>query len=199
DGKIKAALAYTSTTHLGGGHEVAIYYYDNAIKAEFKTAQVYNNLGWSLAQRNLRTEAREFFTRAIQADPTLQVAYHNRLLLTVRQGADQGSDPQRWKATLHEGLADFDKAMQLGPVTADLYRNGARLCSLGVASDPTLAQRGLRYVARAIEHGILPKDLREDRLLTMGLGHLPRFWDLVDGPPSGRAHVLCRFTVDPLE
>src|SRR5262249_14124467 len=97
DGKIKAALAYASTTHPGGGgHEAAISHYHKAIEAGVKTAQVYNNFGWSLAQRNLRDQAKDYFTLAIQADPSLQIAYHNRLLLLVRAGAQQGPDILRF-------------------------------------------------------------------------------------------------------
>ena len=81
------------------------------------------------------------------------------------------------------------KAIELGPETAGLYHNAARLCGLGASRDPDLGKLGLAYLARAIELGSQPPDLRRDLLLRMGLAHLPEFRRLVHGPASGKTRV----------
>src|SRR5207253_1253865 len=45
---------------------------------------VYNNLGYSQAVRARIPEARKTFTQAIDLDPCLQAAYHNRAYLSFR-------------------------------------------------------------------------------------------------------------------
>jgi hypothetical protein len=111
---------------------------------------------------------------------------------------DYLTDRQRVEAALTEALADTKEAIELGPESADLYLNAARLCGFGTPRDSSLGELGLRYLARAIECGCRPQDLGCDMLLKMGLGHLPEFRRLVAQPSSGRPHLAGAFTVDPV-
>jgi tetratricopeptide (TPR) repeat protein len=231
DGKVKAALAYSCTALPGReNHREAIWYYEQAERAGFKTARLYNNLGWSHAQLCNWEPAKVFLSQAIEQDPALQTAYHNRMFLTIRQGArqlqpvlrftafaglpipsarfrprplermlqDYLADRQRVMAALEEAIPDMKKALELGPPSATLYHNAARLCSMGTPGDASLGELGVSYVAKAIEQGAAPGSLRHDFLLQMGLGHLPAFRRLVSGPPSGQQVVPCRNIIDPV-
>src|SRR5205823_3827700 len=127
----------------------AINYYHEALQADYRTARVYNNLGYSLAIRARIPEARETLTKAIELDPGLQAAYYNRACLRFRCNipslqrlllmrslygqflsatfpvitlADAPGDEKRSLAILlRETLPDLNKALELGPESGELH------------------------------------------------------------------------------
>jgi tetratricopeptide (TPR) repeat protein len=215
DGKVKAALGIClvqpDADQARTNHHDAIRYYREAIRAGYGTARTYNNLGYSLAARGEFKEAREAFTKAIRRDPKLQAAYYNRAVLCLRGVRGKPESPtlaeaqdnrKRSQQLLRAALADIEKAIRLGPGTADLYRDAARLYAVAALlglSDRNLPKRGVQHLAKAVDLGCALRELRGDPILRAGLGGGPQFDGILNrrgpGRPAGRI-VRCP---DPIE
>ncbi|MCI0455935.1 MAG: serine/threonine-protein kinase [Gemmataceae bacterium] len=195
DGKAKACLAYCCSRGPHINHDEALALNQKAIEEGHGTARVWNNLGWNYVRRpkgvNL-DRARECFARALALDPTLQTAYHNRMQVALRLGAQAP-----WEL-LQEAVQDMKQAVALGPETAELYHDGARVCSLAMKHDPALGELGLSYLERAIRHGQDIRFLRRDGLLLPGLGQLPRFQQILTGTQTEREAVIALRVLDPI-
>ncbi len=227
DGKVLAALAYCFIHPDRLHHDAAIGYYKKALASGLKTARVYNNLGYSCLQSGEFPEARVYLGEAITKDARLQSAYHNRMLLTVREGFRRYPPPVRFvplfgvpcvyprapspghqaldeaemasaRAILNEAVADMRKALELGPPTAELYQDAARLCAIMAGWDGRLAEEGLRCIQKAIEYGRTPEFLAGDQILQMGLGKLPGYANALNVPASGRVAVPAERAIDPV-
>jgi serine/threonine protein kinase/Flp pilus assembly protein TadD len=106
-------------------HEQARALHITAINHGFKKAATYNNLGYTYlvscrnqAELNLAVEN---LNTAIRLDPTLQAAFHNRAMAHGKRALDNGL------YVPNAGIRDILEAIRLGPPTAELYRDAARL------------------------------------------------------------------------
>ncbi len=214
DGKVKAALG---TLYLAPGpmldYNAAAYYYDAALKANYQTARVYNNLGFVEGQRGRLLEARINLARALELDPSLQAAYYNRALLKSRQLTNPsrqairflplfgqpllvpvqvtlGECPQDAKRSLtvlrREVLPDLEEAIKRGPESAELHLDTAIAFAVAaqLGADAQLGQKALFHAARAIDLGCHPRELRGNGVLAAGLReHLEEFAVLLQRPP----------------
>src|SRR5262249_20606704 len=102
-----------------GNHRWAVGCYREAIRRDFRTAVVLNNLGYSLMSDGVDAEAAQCFREAIQAGPRLQPAYYNLAKVELKKawnGRDRIS-PE----VVQDGLAAMAKAIELGPATAELH------------------------------------------------------------------------------
>ena len=80
-----------------------------------------------------------------------------------------------------QGLADIRKAIELGPLTAPLLHNAARLCAIGSKNDPTLVSEALDHLEQGIDLGFPPNKLAAD-FLFHDFTTMPRFQALVNKP-----------------
>src|SRR5262249_11981380 len=110
-------------------HRSAIKCYEKALVAGFGTAEVYNNLGYSYVRipppnpgerQEYLDKAREYYDQAIQLNKKLQTAYHNRALLDLTKSLVTAQSHSTYVPL--DGIADIEKAIELGSATADLYR-----------------------------------------------------------------------------
>jgi serine/threonine protein kinase/Tfp pilus assembly protein PilF len=140
DGRAKAMYGYC----LGrmGLDQDAIGYDTAAIEAEFETAEVYNNRGYSFFMTKRPDEAQEDLTKALQLDPFLQAPHFNLALLAESRVLKDLNQ----KSACQAGISHIQKALKIGPTRADLYYHGAILYTL--ASD---WDRALAYLEEAIE------------------------------------------------
>jgi serine/threonine protein kinase/Tfp pilus assembly protein PilF len=196
-GKTQAALAY-SYSATGDDYALAAGHYKEAIKRNFKTAVVFNNLGYSLVQMKdpQATEAADCFRKATEADPHLQIAYYNRASLALRKAwihLDQFSDDD-----LREGLAAMTKAMELGPATAFMHLDAASLYVLAAKIEPRWQELALDHLAVAIDHGLPPADLKRTYGHFRPL-HGARFQRLTERPTVGSPPKPTVRILDPLE
>jgi tetratricopeptide (TPR) repeat protein len=175
DGRVKACVAYCMNRQVQ--NEAAILLYEEAIAAGFRTAEVFNNLGYSyLNVTGARlTEAKASLDRAVALDPLLRAAYHNRALADL---ARMRKDPDY---TPSAGLADIRLALQLGPETADLHYHAARLFGAAAERDNHYLEPALHYLAKAVEMGQDPRSLADDAYFT-SLRQDRRFQDLLASP-----------------
>jgi tetratricopeptide (TPR) repeat protein len=95
----------------------AVKYCDKAIEEGYARPIMYNNKGFAQAAlQGASQNALRSFTRAIQLDPRLQVAYHNRAridLLAVDMLGARGYEPKA-------GIRDIEEAIRLGPANPEL-------------------------------------------------------------------------------
>jgi hypothetical protein len=90
--------------------------------------------------------ARDTFTLAINTNRKLELAFHNRGLAELKMFTSNGTPPQT-------GLADFDRAISLGPLSRELYFDAACLN----AGAPAAANRrgiAVEYLVEAINRGL---------------------------------------------
>ena len=160
-GIIRASLAYCrAESRL---YDDAVKWGHLAIKANYATVELYNNLGYCLGCLGKLDDARWQLDRAIGLNPALQAAYFNRAKIGLRQSL-RGSSPAG-------AITDIERAIELGPPTADLFFTAARLHALdrtGAGRDDVV----LRDVRRALELGLAPQDVRGEPLFAEYLARL---------------------------
>jgi tetratricopeptide (TPR) repeat protein len=218
DGKVKACMGYCRN-RLGFPHD-ATFSYHKAIEAGFHTAAVFNNLGCSYLERGKVENAQQSLDQAIALDPTLQAAFHNRALVFLhrslsarnawhasrRAGGAAGAGPggegreasvEKLKQLLGRGISDIEKAIELGPGTAKLYYDAARLCALAAEFGGPLTP-ALKYSEQAVAHGYNPQVLGDDLLLE-ALKQDDRFPDLIRRAPPPRIPQPPARLIDPLQ
>jgi serine/threonine protein kinase/Flp pilus assembly protein TadD len=218
-GKAKACIAYCLNRL--GKHGQARFLYEEALAAGFAPAEVCNDLGYSYLQQARFAEAGLALDRALDLDPGLRAAYHNRALLAhrrafllIQEGAaekllppERLPPPQeraraRLARCLQQGIDDVRKAIAAGPGNAELYCNAARLCTLAAQEYPQQARawitEGQGYLAKAVKLGEDRTRLAWDSSLTL-LFDTAGAKDLRQGPrPRPAAAVLTSRLVDPL-
>jgi serine/threonine protein kinase len=181
DGRVQACLGYCWS--LKGRHAWARDFYLNAVKvgeeAGLRRDALLNNLGRAHEAEGQLKEAKQCLDAALACNDRLQVAYHNRarvllkeaLLLTQQQRrpADSASHIQ---AIIGRGISDIEIAKQHGPLTAQLFYDAARLWTFAIQQEkgdsPRRQAKGrqaLDNARQAIQHGFDPGRLRKDLFL----------------------------------
>jgi serine/threonine protein kinase/Flp pilus assembly protein TadD len=193
-GQTKAALGYCYSTV--GSHYSAIGCYKFAIQRDFKTAVVFNNLGYSLMNTpNEEDEAARFLRKAIQADPRFQTAYYNLAKVDLQRA---WNDRERISPeALKEGLAAMTKAIELGPATAQLHLDAAHLWVLAAKIEPRWQELALDHLDAAIDRGLPPTNLKKDKILRPLEGD--RFKRLTERPAVNASQTPVLRVLDPLE
>jgi serine/threonine protein kinase/Tfp pilus assembly protein PilF len=160
DGRTKACMGYCANRlHQ---HTQAMHHYRQAIAAGYAPAAVFNNLGFSYLQARQLDPAEEPLNRAVSLDDHLQAAFHNRAVL---DGLRAARTPH---AIPKQGIDDIRKARDLGPVTAELTYNTARLYAVAAKQDRCWVQPALGYLEEAIAQGQDPKDAKNSDFRVFG-------------------------------
>jgi serine/threonine protein kinase/Tfp pilus assembly protein PilF len=128
-----------------------------ALDSNYKRAEVFNNLGYSLFEMNQVSAARESFTDALHANPNFIPALYNRGLAELKLLNNN-------RIPLQTGLADFDRAINLDSPSRDLYFNAACLNALAPAA-ANRRQVAVSYLVKAIELGLPADRVSGERLL----------------------------------
>src|SRR5581483_4810517 len=187
DPRVKACLAYCNGCL--NNHRLAAELYGEVIKAGDVGAVVLNNLGYSYCRDNAFTKALENFGKAIELDPKLQAAYHNRARVLAQLAL-----PPRRQGTLPDAIRDIGEALKLGPKTAELYYDAACYC----AQDPALTERALDHLDSALALGISPRRANGDLIFAPLVAH-PRFAALLRRDRAGApASIKPVLLVDPV-
>jgi tetratricopeptide (TPR) repeat protein len=160
DGRNKAALGYC--LNRTGQDWSAVDHHKQAIAAGFATAEVYNNLGFSYLKVKKFKEAKDSLDRALQLAPDLQAAYHNRARVAYwdalekfsRKGPlDKAKEIDR---DLASGIADVQKAIGLGPASAELSLDAARLYSVAARLEDCWVMPALAHLEESLKQGTNP-------------------------------------------
>jgi hypothetical protein len=140
-------------------------------------------------------EAAQRFREAIKADSRLQIAYYNHATLELRKAANH-LDQFSYDA-LREGLAAIAKAIDLGPATAQVHLDAARLYVVAAKIEPRWQELALDHLAAAIDRGLPPAQLRSDRILRPLRG--ARFNGLTERPAVSSPQIPPVRVLDPLD
>ena len=193
-GQTQAGLGYCYSAM--GNHLLAVSSYRSAINRGFKTAVVFNNLGYSLMCTQAGDdEAAQYYQKAITADPRLQIAYYNQATLALKKACNQ-QVPISPEA-LREGVKAIAKAIELGPETGQIHLDAARLWVLAAKIEPRWEELALEHLGAAIDRGLPPANLKSDRILRPL--HGDRFKQLTERPAVNPSQTSLARVLDPLQ
>jgi tetratricopeptide (TPR) repeat protein len=185
----KLAPSATLDLYLGycyavnGQHDKAIDHYQQAIDQGLTNQVVYNNLGYSQVHPTVRDHAaaERSLTAAIQSKPTCQAAYINRAFVAMAQGRSHlGEIPSA-------GLADFQRALEIGPDSGELFYIGGTLYGLAAQSDAQAIPIAIEWFRRAQEKGLPTSELKTQNPCLNSLRSDPAFHALLQ-IPAGPVH-----------
>lgn len=204
DGRAKAAYGYC-LSRTDAPSEVALEYHLGAAKAGFENAAVYNNQGYSYLRLGDKrcNEARACLDRAIELDPKLQAAYHNRARVALKQALSArlkfvpaAKESAHYRSLL-AGITDARKAFELGEANAELHLDVARLCALASMVEPKWAPESMASLENYLKHGGNPTTCKDADFRT--LPDQAALLKLALRPYARQAPVPTRRLVDPLE
>ena len=193
DGKTAACLAYCLSRT--GFYKDAIAYSDEAIKAGMATAAVFNNRGYSYLRLRKYSESEKDLAKAEQLDDRLQTVLYNRACLEFVKACQHKNE----KASIQQGLAYCQRALNVGPETADLDFLAARLCAFAAVQDPAYIERALDYLTKAVQLGLDPAQFKDDQFNFRALQTHPRFVALRDSPSPAEKYQPAARLLDPGE
>jgi Flp pilus assembly protein TadD len=174
---------------LGQYHDASAHY-ERALEAGFATPVVYNNLGCCYWLDRRLIEARTKLNRAIEIDEHLQAAYHNRALVDLDTAYARGKD-----YFPHTGIADIERAIDLGPTTAELYFDAARLYAVATRTKPTQIEPALQAIEHALDYGWPPQELTDN--VFQGVRDDPQFRKLLANTPASQPSTRAIRAIDP--
>lgn len=178
--RVLACMGYSSSR--APYQRGAYSYYDQALAAQYaKPAVLWNNQALCCLQTPTLGDPQELLDKAIELDPALQPAYHNRAMMwytraTAKlEAAGKKKSPPPMvlnpiRAMVQDALRDFEQAIRLGPRSADLYRDAARCYCLAAAvadNKDHWKRLALDAVAEALKLGQDPEQLARDMGLTI--------------------------------
>jgi tetratricopeptide (TPR) repeat protein len=132
-------------------HRTAIYWYQRAVQEGSRSAELFSAIGYSYQKLSWFDEAERWYGQAIEVNPRLQAAWHNRAYNEyVKCSRTQTSVSDR-------AVSDIKEAIDIGPLTWDLLHNAARVAYLSQIDEPERSQLVLKYLKHAVELGLDPQ------------------------------------------
>jgi eukaryotic-like serine/threonine-protein kinase len=137
-------------------HKAAIAAYQLALEKGYGSpAVLYANMGYGYSLMGQMDAAEKHLERAIQLDGHLQAPRYTIVSVFLRRASQGQSIPDA-------AFAHAAKAIEIGPRTADLYRNVGVLYARAALRNPSLVQPAIHYVEKAVELGFNPKAIASD-------------------------------------
>ena len=159
DARTKASIGYC-LNQTGADPRFAIANYQAAHALGYDSAGLFNNLGYSQLKISKTAGAEASLDRAIELDPRLQAPHHNRAILHVQKATRlppakaNEDDLKKWRAdiatSVQAGIRDITFAIKLGPASAEIYFDAARLHALAAETDPSQKEAALSYLQKAV-------------------------------------------------
>ncbi len=182
DGPTLARIGYCSSRLRQ--HEMAIKQFDEAFKAGFTSAGLYNDRAFSEWKTNDLERTRQDLDAALRTDPNLQAALYNRALFSLR-GRERylvGSSPIPESA-----LEDMRRAVEIGPEDRVMYRYAAEMYAYAARDGLPLNRMGraaqsLSYLRRACDRGENAQSFEDLPIFKGVLSSFPEFQSLRQAP-----------------
>jgi serine/threonine protein kinase len=176
--RLQACVAYCLARE--GQHRAAATENEHALDAGFDGPEVHNNLAYSQLFISQIKEARENLARALDLNPRLPAACHNRLVL-LRVELQRGPAP-----ALAEVRDALDLALDACPESAELFADAADLCATAApraAADDSWDGRAMTHLEHGVRLGLDLGGRPKNPLYTRLRGELAeRFAALVNAP-----------------
>ena len=176
------------------GEPGALTFYEQAIKDGFATGKMLNNAGYIYVQKGKFDEADGMLKQAIEQDPVLQAAFHNRAMLNyyrVLNKTDQLPEA---------AIGDILRALELGRPNAELHHDAAQLYALAARGDAKKAagrnKAALDQLAKAIDQGHDPQNIKNNKAFRFLPGDA--FQELVNRPSPQNGPAPTHRIVDPI-
>ncbi|MGA2033870.1 MAG: serine/threonine-protein kinase [Thermoguttaceae bacterium] len=154
-------LTHTPNCYAGMGYccsgleqpKTAIKYYHLALEGGYSSPGLLNNLGYALIRTNQGDVAEQYLKQAIRQKSDLQSAHHNLVLVYLNRAIAGKPLPK-------EAIGHAKSAVEIGPPSADLYRDVAALFAVAARKDADLLPLATRYVENALDFGLDPGTFR---------------------------------------
>jgi tetratricopeptide (TPR) repeat protein len=172
-----------------GHNDEAEASYLRAKSAGFETPAILNNRGYGFLQDRNTAEAEKYLRKALEMNPRLQAAHHNLVMLFVNRAMQTGEPVSA------EAISHAREAESTGPGSGELYRDIAYLYALAANENSSFAEAAIASVAKAVAHGIDPKDLRDDPIFT-SLEQDSGFHKALSAPVTSQSPLAVR-VIDP--
>lgn len=140
-------------------HDAAITFDEEAIRTGLASPAVLSNLGWSLSKLSRLPEARSHLSRALEENADFQPALLNRGTVGVQESfaAD---------AAIPAALADLQRAIELGPISGELYLDLAMLYAIQTRQGADASEQVARNLQLAIDNGLDPAGIAKNPMFT---------------------------------
>ncbi len=209
DGGTKARIAYCQTrTTVPADPLVVIKTYQEALALGFESAALLNNLGCCQLKTAQTADAEKSLDRAIELDKGLQAAYHNRASVQLARALAPlpaqatEDDLRKWRQdrarSIEAGLADIARAIELGPLGAELYFDAARLHGLAAGADPAHKNATLGQKQEAIARNFDARLLSAADPCFSAMADDAAFVKLAKTPPPAQAPPRAVRILDPV-
>jgi tetratricopeptide (TPR) repeat protein len=187
-----ASLAYVGYFYSGQKQWLdAIRCYQRALADDSQRPLIANNLAYCFMRVNELGEARRLLDEAIALAPNLGAAYHNRAMLDLA-----ASLPGKNVHAADIGLADIQKALAIGPSSAELFANAARIMAYAARKDDSKIEPALSCLREAVNLGYNLQSVRNDHFFSAISKH-PVFAELVASAVSRSAPARSTRIVNP--
>jgi Flp pilus assembly protein TadD len=173
-------------------YTTAIFNFDEAEKAGFRTAELYNDRAYNRGCLYDFDNAEADLAKAIELNPNLAAAYHN-LAHVAGQRFQRDGNEQRGR----DGLAAAEKAIRLGLQSPELFWDAARLAVIAGKLD-----NARDYMRKAADLGANPQLLIKDIALQKALLGNPALEELAGRQPVSRTSFVntrLAVTIDSLD
>jgi serine/threonine protein kinase len=187
-----ASLAYVGYFYTGQKQWLeAIRCYKRALADDSHGPLVANNLAYCYMQVYELTEARRLLDEAIALAPNLGVLYHNRAMLDLA-----ASLLSKNVQSADVGLADIQKAIAIGPNSAELFANAARIMAYAARKDDSKIEPALSCLREAVNLGYNLHSVRTDTAFSAISKHAV-FSELIASAVAGSTPARSTRIVNP--
>jgi tetratricopeptide (TPR) repeat protein len=182
DGRATAGLAQVYAVLRAEFRQAAVIY-QRAVDEGCRTAAVYNNLGFCLFTDGQLPEAAEALEKATALNPDFSAPWHTLARIELLKSMQEGRLPE---------LGAIEKALRLGPETAELYMDAAVLYAArgrpaSDGRDNQAVSRTFELLGKAVDLGLTREHLAAVVSLDETLKSDKRWHDLDSRARSGPA------------
>jgi hypothetical protein len=113
-------------------------------------------MGLASQLTNHRDDARRYLDESIRFGPQYQAAFHNRGHMFLNVAGNLVATPKSpvFAEAVRSGMADFDKALTVEPVSGELLVHAATMYAVASWADPKWKPIAIRHLKTAIlSHG----------------------------------------------
>lgn len=171
-------------------HNKARIHYEKALEAGLRQPDLLNNLGHECIRLNRLDDAERYLNEALEADPDLQAAHNNLVLLHVHRSAAGGP-------VTESVLVHAERAAKSGQPSGEFFYYVGTLFGRAGKQAPQWVQPAKKYLCLAIAHHMSPRAILSDRDLSYLLQD-PQIQALCNQPTSREPVLKPLLIVDPV-
>jgi eukaryotic-like serine/threonine-protein kinase len=173
-------------------HRSAIIAYQAALETGYThPALLFNNIGYSYLILRRYEDAEKYLKLAVQADDRLQTPHYNLMQVFIQHES-------LGKPISAEAFVQANKAVEIGPPSAALFRDVALLYAVAAKRDSKFIELTLQYIKKSVDLGCSPKEF----LASPSFSHLNNatgFQEALTPPSSVPSPSITAQVLNPLD